>query len=116
MEEMFEQIETKLSSIPKFLLDPILKKKTLVASKNIRDNKFTTLKILKGDIFKVKQQNSESRRNSSLVNEKRGSQHQDEEMPHNIKTIMPPDLQHLYKQTEGVHNLQCLPSDPQHSY
>ncbi|PKU73630.1 hypothetical protein MA16_Dca009937 [Dendrobium catenatum] len=99
---MLEQIRTELLGVPKFLFSSILGKKTTLAFTNTGNDKSTTLKILIGDLFKAKKRTSKSRK-ISPVNKKKGSQHPDDEVPHDIQIIPPPDPQHLRKRTEDVY-------------
>ncbi|PKU79658.1 hypothetical protein MA16_Dca019171 [Dendrobium catenatum] len=82
---MCEQIRTKLFGVPKFLLGLILKKKTVLASTNIGNGKCDQIPL-----FIPSEREKES-------------QHQDDEVPHDIQIISPPDLQHSYKRIEGVY-------------
>ncbi|PKU79979.1 hypothetical protein MA16_Dca014344 [Dendrobium catenatum] len=84
MGEKFKQIRTKLSGVPKFLPCPILRKKTILMSTNTENNESATPKILKGVLSISAVVDSEVQKDLSPVNEKRESQFQDEEIPHNI--------------------------------
>ncbi|PKU62565.1 hypothetical protein MA16_Dca028969 [Dendrobium catenatum] len=68
--EMFEQIRTKLLGVPKPLLDPILRKKTVLISTNTRNDKSSILKILKRVLSKSAVIDSKFSENPSPVKEK----------------------------------------------